>query len=73
MDIVADPYPHHGYRAMDPDMTLGSSLRQDLTMASDGITGYSHQTDSPVLPLFTVHTFFCFFFSSISPALTCSS
>ena len=28
---------------------------------------------SPVLPLFIVHTSFCFSFSSVSPPLTCSS
>ena len=69
----ADPYPHHCCRTIDPDMALGSCLGQDLTMASDGITDYSHLTDFPVLPLFTVHTSFCFYSSSISPPLTCSS
>jgi hypothetical protein len=54
------------------------STDQNPIMVPGGLTSYSHQAipnylQSPILPLITVPTSFCFYFCSISLPLTCSS
>jgi hypothetical protein len=65
-------------RAIDPDMTLGGSTGQDLTMALGGITDYSHQALPHYLWVCSSTCLHCVNillrpFSSTFPPLTCSS
>jgi hypothetical protein len=41
IDNDTDPNPPRCCRVMDPDMVLGSSMGQDLTVASGGCAGCS--------------------------------
>lgn len=60
-------------RSMEPDTAFSGSMGPDITMASGGSEGLTHQAISPILCLFIVHKPLRISSSPIPPPHICSS